>query len=136
MGNANNAFLILQQLPYYQFIEFNLTTYVCVNKLLKSVFCSHFNECISVSSNFFSISSVAVYNLKIRKKKRKLTQNQNKTNKQTNSVRKKKEIKKNTYTCRILSMSNNDATFTKKKQGKFVKNLYFCESLKFCNISQ
>ena len=32
-------------------------------------------------------------------------------------------------------MSNNDATFTKKKQGKIAKNLYFCESLKFCNIS-
>lgn len=114
--NANNAFLILQQLqqlPYYQFIEFNLTTYVCVNKLLKICFCSHFNECISVSSDFFSISSVAVYNLEIRKKRKV-----NAKSKQTNSVRKRK---KNTYTCRILSMSNNDATFTKKNKEKLRK---------------
>lgn len=84
-----------------------------------------------MSSDFFSISSVAVYNLEIRKK-RKINAKSKQTNKQTNSVRKRK---KNTYTCRILSMSNNDATFTKKKQGKIAKDLYFCESLKFCNIS-
>ena len=124
--NANNAFLILQ-LPYYQFIEFNLTTYVCVNKLLKSVFCSHFNECISVSSDFFSISSVAVYNLEIRKK-RKI----NAKSKQTNKFC-KKEKKIHTpveyYLCQTMML------LLLKKQGKIAKNLYFCESLKFCNIS-
>jgi len=52
--NANNAFLILQQtttttiLPIYEQQSYY---YICVCKTtFKSVFCSHFNECISVSS--------------------------------------------------------------------------------------
>lgn len=53
-------------------------------------------------------------------RKRKINA-KSKQNKQTNSVRKRKEIKKNTYTCRILSMSNNDATFTKKNKENLRK---------------
>jgi hypothetical protein len=43
-----------------------------------------------VSSDFFSISSVAVYNLEI-SKKRKINAKSKQTNKQTNSVRKRKK---------------------------------------------